>query len=95
MKRNLLAAALGALTMLLGLGVLGAAPAPKVVHSASVEAAEADQVEYRFFVPSSGAAFTAQHESELNALGAQGWRVVTPIYTGGILNSYLMMRTKR
>jgi hypothetical protein len=51
-----------------------------------------EQVEYKFYVPTGDANFTSAHEAELNAMGAQGWRIVTPIYAGGILNSYLMMR---
>jgi hypothetical protein len=51
-----------------------------------------ETVEYKFYVLSSSSAPTSEHEKELNLMGAQGWRIVTPIYAGGILNSYLMMR---
>ncbi|MBS2028247.1 MAG: hypothetical protein JST54_10110 [Deltaproteobacteria bacterium] len=94
MTRSLLAGALGALAMFVAISSLGAAPT-KVAHSADVEARANEEVEYKFFVPSSGAAFTNEHEQELNTMGAQGWRVVSPIYSGGMLNSYLMMRAKR
>jgi hypothetical protein len=53
-----------------------------------------ETVEYKFYVPTGTAAFTSEHERELNAMGAQGWRIITPIYAGGILNSYLMMRVR-
>ena len=93
MTRTFISAALGAGAALLFTSVTGAAT--RTAHPAPVEANAHEAAEYRFFVPSSTAAFTAEHEKELNALGAQGWRVVTPIYSGGILNSYLMMRTRR
>jgi len=94
MTRSFLAGAFGALVMFLAISTLGATPT-KVAHSADVEAHANEEVEYRFFVPTSGAAFTNEHEQELNTLGAQGWKVVSPIYSGGMLNSYLMTRTKR
>lgn len=95
--RTLLASGLGAAAATLTLLCTGAA-APKTSHppEPAVPIVTAPpRVEYRFFVPSSGAAFTTEHERQLNELGAQGWKVVSPIYSGGMLNSYLMMREKR
>lgn len=91
MNRSISFAAVGAACTLLFIAVTGAAPRKP---APAQPAASVERVEYRFFVPSSTAAFTAEHEKELNALGDQGWRVVTPIYSGGMLNSYLMMRAK-
>ncbi len=66
------------------------APAAVAVENAVVNEA----VEYRFLVLSAATAPTAEHEKQLNVLGAEGWRVVAPIYSGGILNSYLMSRAR-
>jgi hypothetical protein len=74
-----------------------AKPAPKLTPPPPPPgegARDFETVEYKFYVLSSTAAPTAEHERELNVMGAQGWRIVTPIYAGGILNSYLMMRVR-
>ena len=88
MKRALIAMALVAAGMVGGtaLTAYAGSPAPaKVAH-------EPETVEYKFLVLSGSDAATSDHEKELNGMAAQGWRIVAPIYSGGILNSYLMQR---
>ena len=76
------------------IGISGKASEKSKAAPATVEVPMGNEpVEYRFMVLSMASAPTAEHEKQLNALGADGWRVMAPIYSGGILNSYLMART--
>jgi hypothetical protein len=89
MKQLVISAAL-ILVGMAGGTALAAHAAPPPAPKPSPKEPEA--VEYKFFVLASSDAPTGEHEKQLNALGAQGWHVVAPIYSGGILNSYLMQR---
>lgn len=85
----------GVLLVLLGIliGCATAQLAPRVAEAQAPAAPAADAVEYRAVEISW--AFTEKNMKELNALGAQGWRVVSPSGWNGNTTHLLLMRDKR